>query len=41
MLQMLVPQTRLAIAVVYCLLAVGVLVYSRREIGKAFRWLHA
>jgi cation:H+ antiporter len=41
LLQMLVPQTRLVVAVAYGLLTVGVLVYSRREIGKAFRWLHA
>ena len=37
--QMLLPDTRTAITIIYLVLAAGALVRSRRHVSRAFRWL--
>jgi len=39
--QMVFPQTRLAVTVVYCVLTVVVLLATRHQVARAFRWLRA
>jgi hypothetical protein len=38
---MVFPQTRLAVTVVYCVLTVVVLLATRHQVARAFRWLRA
>lgn len=38
--QLVLPETRMTIAVVYAVLTLVVLFLSRRQIGNAFRWLY-
>ena len=40
-LQMILPEVRTAVTVVYFVLTLAVLVVSRRHLGRAFRWVRA